>query len=356
MKVLVGICGIGNGHLSRQTSVINLLLKKGYKVVIASTNNNINYFYNTFKNVDVIEISIPWITCNEKGIDFFDTLKKYKESQVNLFEKFLEFSINVEKCFNGIPNIVITDYEPNVAQYSYAVHIPLICMEQQSKFLYLDNTKIENYSILEEKYRLNYFFPNVDYRLISSFFYLNIKDDNVRIMPPVIKDVHRVKPIINKGLVYLSPYCNNKEKFFKILDLIAKLNKFKFIIYTNLEFDEYKLFSHMQFKKFGKEFEKDFSDSYFLISSSGHQLISEAISGEIPMYLFPLNTYEQNYNCLMVQQKGFGEKICDANLEEFEKFYNSIPNFINNMQSYKKKYWNKSWEKILGEIIEGFEK
>ncbi len=32
MKVLVGICGIGNGHLSRQTSVINLLLSKKMKL------------------------------------------------------------------------------------------------------------------------------------------------------------------------------------------------------------------------------------------------------------------------------------------------------------------------------------
>ncbi len=32
MKILVGICGIGNGHLSSQTNVINYLLsKKNFK-------------------------------------------------------------------------------------------------------------------------------------------------------------------------------------------------------------------------------------------------------------------------------------------------------------------------------------
>ena len=30
MKILIGICGIGNGHLSRQTNVINLLMNKSY--------------------------------------------------------------------------------------------------------------------------------------------------------------------------------------------------------------------------------------------------------------------------------------------------------------------------------------
>lgn len=43
----------------------------------------------------------------------------------------------------------MTDYEPNVAQYAYAVNRPLICLEQQSKFLYLSEEKIEHYSITE---------------------------------------------------------------------------------------------------------------------------------------------------------------------------------------------------------------
>ena len=42
MKILIGICGIGNGHLSRQTNVINLLMNNGHEIVIATTNNNIN--------------------------------------------------------------------------------------------------------------------------------------------------------------------------------------------------------------------------------------------------------------------------------------------------------------------------
>ena len=44
MKILVGICGIGNGHLSRQTNVINYLLSKKNEIVIATTENNIKYF------------------------------------------------------------------------------------------------------------------------------------------------------------------------------------------------------------------------------------------------------------------------------------------------------------------------
>lgn len=62
----------------------------------------------------------------------------------------MEFSINLQNMGKN-PDIVITDYEPNVAQYSYAANIPLICMEQQSKFLYLEDDQIKKFSILERK-------------------------------------------------------------------------------------------------------------------------------------------------------------------------------------------------------------
>lgn len=193
MKILIGICGIGNGHLSRQTNVINLLMNNYHKIVIATTRNNINYFETKFPQIKVLEISIPWISCNSKGIDFVASMKQYQKENIDQFSKFLNFSINVEKAFCGIPDLVITDYEPNVAQYSYAVGIPLICMEQQSKFLYLDELKINNYSILEEKKRINYFFPKYAYKIISSFFPIIIKEKNIKVVTPIILPLNKVK-------------------------------------------------------------------------------------------------------------------------------------------------------------------
>ena len=58
MKILIGICGIGNGHVNRQSNVINLLLSYNHKLVIATTRNNIEYFENNFKNVEVLEVNI----------------------------------------------------------------------------------------------------------------------------------------------------------------------------------------------------------------------------------------------------------------------------------------------------------
>lgn len=48
-------------------------------------------------------------------------------------------------------------------------------MEQQSKFLYLENIEINDFSINEEINRINYFFPKYDMKIISSFFQLTLK-------------------------------------------------------------------------------------------------------------------------------------------------------------------------------------
>ncbi len=55
MKILIGICGIGNGHLNRQTNVINLLMHKNHEIVIAISKNNINYFKNKFSKFKVVK-------------------------------------------------------------------------------------------------------------------------------------------------------------------------------------------------------------------------------------------------------------------------------------------------------------
>lgn len=352
MKILVGICGIGNGHLNRQTSVIEYLLECGHTVVIATTQNNSEHFFKKYPNVKIININIPWITCNTKGIDFKDSLDKYINNNVDQYKTFFEFAINVEDAFGGIPNVVITDYEPNVAQYSYAVNIPLICMEQQSKFLYLKEEKIENFSIVEEIKRINYFFPKYDEKIISSFFPINIKDNKVKIVSPIIKTMKKNNKKKNQVLVYFSPY-SDSLKYKLVLDAISQINYLDFIVYTQYQFDgDYP--SNIVFKSFGETFKSDLENSQFLITTAGHQLLSEAISINIPAYLIPLDTYEQNYNALMVKKYKLGTIGKRINRNEIERFYNKLDYYLNNIDDFKNKYYKKDWKYTLKEILETY--
>lgn len=352
-KVLLGICGIGNGHIERQKNIIDLLLAKDVKIVIATTRNNIERLKRLYPTIDIIEIIIPWITCNANGVDFSDTLFKYRKSQVNLYEEFLEFANAVEEILVGKPNIVISDYEPNVAQYAYASNIPLINMEQQAKYLYIPEENIDGYGIGEEISRLNYFFPKSNMKIISSFFPLKVESSETKIIvtSPIVKELPKNKKCKKKIIVYLSPYSQNPESYKNLLVTISKLVGFSVVVYTDLIFDDFSYCSQMQFERIGEKFKEDLSTAEFVISTAGHQLISELLLVDVPMMLFPLPTYEQNYNALMVEKYGLGKIIREMDLQEIERFYSKIDVYEKSIQRFKKEFWKSDWRKIVAEEL-----
>lgn len=349
-KILIGICGIGNGHINRQICVINELLKHKYKVLIATEVNRINIIKKKFPHENVIELSIPWIVCNENGLNFKESLIKY--NNIDIFKKFLEFGINVEKNLNGKPNLIISDYEPNVAQYAYAKNIPLVTMEQQSKFIYLDEINIKNHSSLEEVDRLNYFFPKFDKKIISSFFPITIKNKNIIMVAPIISKLEKHKTKNYLILVYLSPY-SNSEKYENIINVIKDINEFTFKVYTK-NYKKYIRkynFTNITYSDFNDAFKKDLSECSALITTGGHQLISEAISLDVPLFVVPLETYEQYYNAYMVNKYKLGTNEAMSK-ESIINFISNKAEYENNIKLYKKTYFQTKWEKLFIEAIE----
>jgi len=352
-RILIGICGIGNGHINRQILIINELCNYDVEIVLAITSNCFEYFNNLYPNIKKVIIHVPWIYCNNKGIDFMSTKYKYIEDGIDWYLTFLDFSIKVQNAFNANPDLVISDYEPNVAQFAYATDTPLICLDQHSKFLNLPSETINGFSINIEKSRLLYFFPHVNKRYVSSFFKIPSNNKlNIKAIPPIVKNITRKKIINNKAVVYFSTYSSNSQYYKRVLELINTCTDFTFHIYSNNDYPEYYTSENLIFKKIGVEFDKDLSDCNFIISSSGHQLISEAINLGIPLFLFPLDTFDQNYCCKMVEKYLFGKKIKQCNKAEFADFIKQLGTYRTNMLKYKEKNWKRSWKHVLFNDLE----
>lgn len=353
-KILIGICGIGNGHMNRQKLVIDKLLKYDVEIVMAITKDSYAYFNKLYPDIIKITVTVPWVYCDNFGIDFVNTRERYINEGVDQYKSFLDFSIEVQKAFKGNnPDLIITDYEPNVAQFAYAVDRPLICLDQHSKFLILSPDKIDDFSINIERSRLLYFFPKADKRYVSSFYKIEQKNEfNIKILPPIIKTIHREKIKKNKVVVYFSTYSNDSKYYFKVLNLIKNYDDYEFHIYTNMDCRRYSMFNNLKFKEIGFGFDKDLADCNFIISSSGHQLISEAISVGIPLYIFPLDTFDQNYCCYIVDREKWGKKMIRCDKAEFDDFISNIDFFRKNMLTYKKNNWKEPWDKLLFDSLE----
>ena len=119
-----------------------------------------------------------------------------------------------------------------------------------------------------------------------------------------------------------------------------------------MNFQEYRKYTNLIFNKIGNKFKDDLYDCNFIISTSGHQLISEAINMEIPLYLLSLNTFEQNYNSFIVEKYALGKKAIYFSVKEMDNFISNITVYRNNMKNYKKNYWRESWDKVLFSKLE----
>ncbi|MEK4004981.1 glycosyltransferase family protein [Paenibacillus sp. FSL H3-0333] len=353
-KILLGICGIGYGHVNRQKLIINHLVEYDIDLVLAVTKKNYELFDGLYPSIKKVIVNRPWIVCDNRGIDFTATKIKYSEFGFDQFDGFLDFSIEVEKAFNGEhPDFVLSDYEPYSAQFAYATNKPLICLDQQAKFLNLPTKKVNNFTIEDATGLLHYFFPKANKRYASSFFTIRSSGKyNIEAIPPVLKDIKRGLVDNSKVVVYFSPYTSNSDKYIKILELIKHYKNYEFHIYSELDFLNYHKYNNFHFKKIGEEFDSDLTDCKFIISSSGHQLISEAINLEIPLYIFPLDTFDQNYCCYIVEKQKFGKRIKTNDQKEFDLFIESLEKYITNMQNYKRTNWKSKWNEVLFEKLE----
>lgn len=355
-RILLGICGAGYGHINRQRLIIERLINYNVILVLAVPNFRKTYFEKLFPDVKVVSYFSPWVVFNESGVDFEKTKKQYSNDKVDYYYEFLEFSERVEEAFDyRKPDYVMTDYERNVAQYSYAVNKPLISLDQHSKFLALPTKNINNVSIERDTNMLNYFFPKVDKRFVSSFFPIKDSEEyNIEAIPPIVRDIRRSNIDKKKIVIYFSTYSSNEKMHIDILDLVKNLDDFQFKIYTECDFSEYSQFKHLQFYEISDEFHKDLADCCLIISSAGHQLISEAINAEIPLYLFSLDTFDQNYCCHIVEKYSLGRGFSSYDREEFYDVIKNLSVYSNAMIAYKKEHWTSKWDEVLFKKLEQF--
>ena len=353
-KILLGVCGVGNGHINRQRLIINHLLDYDIYIVLAVAQKDYAFFESAYPGIQKVIVMVPRFYMCDIGIDFKAVKETYIAEGIDYYATFLDFSIEVQKAFCGSnPDFVLTDYDPNVAQFAYATNTPLIGLEQHSKFLCMANQRIDDTSADMDNYLLNYFFPKVNKRYAPSFFKIeNNREYNIEAIPPVVKDIKRGMVKENKVVVYFSPYSSDSVKYRRILELIKNYTNYTFVIYTELMFGEYDSCENMVFKKISDSFDTDLSDCNFIISTAGHQLISEAINLEIPLYLFPLRTFDQNYCCYVVDSQKLGKKMALCEYEEFNEFIKNVECYRSNMREYKRANWKGQWDQVLFEKLE----
>lgn len=330
-KILYGVCGIGNGHTQRQLPLIEHFSKEN-QIVIFAYDSSLDFYSNHFKDnssVTVLEVVVPFYVGNKDGIDL-EATKKLPSNNKD-YNGINSKAIAAAEKIMGIPDIVITDYEPISAKVAYAHKVPLVTIDQQSKYLTGDfPTELHGQTYADEVARLKMFFPTAATRIACSFFDVVKKkdDEDVVMLPPIIKDSvlnmknEPVEPV--SILVYFSSQKEFPQNLSDVALIFSKISNVQFHIFAP-NIDGAKEYENVHLYKHGDDhFGEVLKTCSGIISTAGHTLLSEAMHLGIPVYAIPLPVYEQQMNAEVIDKNGFGIRSESINEQDIKNFVENI--------------------------------
>lgn len=340
MKILVGVCGIGIGHSTRQYELIKRLIARGHQVRVLTFSKGMDFFQD--EGVECYEVWVPFIKFKGGRIDYTSVVKhNFKTLPEGLKRNRMVRKQLLQEHF--IPDICVSDYEPVTAKMAYHWKKPLILFDQQSKFWEFSFENINGYSCLEEKKRLNLFFPKYTRRFITTFYKLPVSlERGVSIVAPIIRsDIRSYNGQVRKDnhvLVYFSKYgsVGIQQSRKELMDLFVKFPEYQFTYYTNdvVGADTNFIYPNVQLCPLNREaFCKSLASASAVITTAGHTLLSEAMYLEIPCYVIPLGTFDQHYCAKFIKENDLGYSSYRVTTDELGQFLSSLATYESNIST-----------------------
>lgn len=333
MKIVVGVCGFGLGHSTRERPIVEGLVARGHDVVLVTNDQSHEFFTRHFPLLPNVRVYVPRIHTTPHGLDFTATADDPDNAQPQAHAAFWNACDLVEKRF-GTPDLVISDYDMVSAQIAYLFNAPLVTLDQQSKFLGYECPPIDAFTPDEHRMRLGYFFPKARARVATSFFpvpYAPVPEFPVTIIPSIIgHDVTGLVPAPVDGtvLVYLSSANHIAQPLDELLAVFGEFTDHRFTCFVGA--DAASVPDNVTLRPNGRA---DFIDclrhSDAVIATAGHNLITEALYLHVPMFLLPFDHYEQQLNARVITDAGLGAAAATVTKD-------NLGAFLGNLDAYRR--------------------
>lgn len=286
MKILFGIQGTGNGHISRARILANYLKAQAVDVTyLVSGRDKAKLFDMEVFGDFMHRKGLTFVTRNGK-IDYFSTL---------LENSLLGFYRDIRNLSLAEYDLVITDFEPVTAWAGKLQGKPVLGIGHQ--YAFGENTPLAGESIMA-KWIMRNFAPATH----SIGLHWHPYNDNV--LPPIIDTTLTATDNSDHILVYL-PFENQQQ----VSAVLNQLPNYRFMQYspelTNAEQGNVGLR-----KTSYQAFKQDLASAKAVICNSGFELISECLHLGKPILTKPLNgQMEQHSNALALKQLNYATVI-----------------------------------------------
>jgi len=283
MKILFGIQGTGNGHVSRSKEIVKELLKSvDVDVLVSGTQHEVD--------IDIeIKFRYPGLgyTFGKRGgIDYWDSFRTF--SPFKLISDI--YALPVHQY-----DLVITDFEPVTAWASRVKGVPCVSISHQAAFLSPKTPRPAAKNRFQEQV-LRWFAPG------SSPIGLHFEEYDNFIETPIIREEIRSADVKNSGhyTVYLPSY---DEKF--LCGILKNIDVPWEVFSKHHKGEAFRDQNVQVFPVDNKEFVRSFSSCEGIITNGGFETPSEAIYLGKKLLVIPMKgQYEQQCNAEALRRLG----------------------------------------------------
>lgn len=312
LRILIGVNGIGMGHSVRQSVIAQYLRDRGHEIrIVTNGRERVSYFRDLgFRTADAW---MPTLLARDDRIHAADAIRANLSRLPAGLAQHQRLRRAIEA--DGVPDVFVTDYEPNASRLAYHFGKPLISIDQQSKYRHLDLPHLGRFARTAEEQRLRYFTPRADRSFICSFTPLHAEDPALEFIAPVMPDAVRRSRTRTEPLAtaYFSRYFDHgPEDSVRVLAQTFRehVPERTLRVYAQpSEISSLRPFAddNIEIRPFNREaFLTDLARCEAVFSNAGFNLISEAFTLGKPVHLVPLPTYDQHWCATTVDEADLG--------------------------------------------------
>lgn len=329
MKILYGVQGTGNGHLSRARSMCkHLSNNKQFEVDYLFSGRDRENYYD-------MDIFGSW-QC-KSGLTF--SVNKGKIQALNTL-----FNIKVGELFNDIKttpvedyDLVVSDYEPITAWAAHKKNIPCLGIGHQYAFNHKIPLKGDN---IATRLIMKKFAPT-SHNLGLHWYHFQAP-----ILPPII-DTGEHSTGCNDALIYdkqIIVYLPFEDPA-TISQLLLSFPDYQFLYFGH--FDKTETKENITYNPVSRDkFQHDLAQSGGVLCNAGFELASESINLGKKILVKPLHgQMEQISNALALEQLGLGQSVDKLSVP-------AIQNWLDNFSAKQVKYPDVA-KHIVGWIEQG---
>ncbi len=353
LRIMYGIGGHGNGHITRSAYVAEYLQKLNHKVKILTFGQGSDYIRKYYPDYDFIDIS---------GFNLYyrnGTLRPYKtfyefirHIPIYLFKNFFIF---IKILIEFQPDIIISDFEPFTQILAKTLNIPLVGIDNIVATIRPEKrpVKIVSRELWFTNSTIRLFTRNARYYFILSFapelIKIKKRETNIIIAQPIIRENVIEKRMHTRDNGFILVYQTSDTTIDQINKLAESFSDIKFIIYgLNVQNRNNIIKKQLSYT----EFIDDLSECSGIICNGGFSLLSEAIYLKKPIFAMPIKgQYEQRVNASFIEKKGYGVFNKNFDADKFRYFINNIDKFHKNLENYQQ-IDNNDFLSKLNSVIE----